>query len=125
MADFPIASLVGKEDASKYGFEMEDVTKRSDMEGGYVMSRPRTTRPPRRTWSSGFTDISNEDKLLLEAFYVQYGGFKQFTYEVPVPNSIGGAKEVVNVRFLEGIKWEYKGFGSNPRWNVEFKLEEV
>lgn len=125
MADFPIASLAGKEDSSKYGFEMEDVTIRSDMEGGYVTSRPRFTRPPRRTWKSGFTDISNADKLLLEEFYVSKGGYQSFTYEVPVPNIAGGAKETVTVRFLEGLSWEYKGFGDNPRWNVEFKVEEV
>lgn len=125
MADFPIASLAGKEDSSKYGFEQEDVSIRSPMEGGYVLSRPRTTRPPRRSWTSGFTNISNADKLLLESFYNTKGSYMSFTYLVPVPNVEGGAKETVTVRFLGPLKWEYKGFGSNARWNVEFKLEEV
>lgn len=125
MADFPIAALIGREDASKYGFEQEDVSISSDMEGGYVITRPRTTRAPRRSWTSGFTDISNTNKLLLEAYYNTKGSFASFTYEVPVPDTVGGAKEVVTVRFKGPLKWEYKGFGTNARWNVEFKLEEV
>lgn len=125
MADFPIPALAGKEDSSKYGFEVEDVGIRSDMDGGYVLARPRTTRAPRRSWTSGFTDISNANKLLVEAFFVAKGTFNQFSYEVPVPNSEGGAKETVTVRFAEPIKWEYKGFGTNARWNMEFKVEEV
>lgn len=38
MANFP--TLGGKEDASKFGFESEDVGIRSEMEGGYVLTRP-------------------------------------------------------------------------------------
>lgn len=125
MADFPIASLVGKEDAARYGFEMEDVAIRSNMEGGYVLSRPRTTRKPRRTWTTGFSDISNVSKLALEVFYNTKGSFASFTYEVPVPDAIGGSKETVTVRFVGPPKWEYKGIGTNARWNVDFKIEEV
>ena len=125
MADFPIASLVGKEDAGKFGFEQEDAGIRSPMEGGYVLTRPRFTRRPRRTWTTGFTDISNADKLLLEDYFNNKGTYLSFTWDVPVPNVQGGAKETVTVRFSEVPKWEYKGFGTNARWNVELKLEEV
>lgn len=125
MADFPIASLLTKEDAAKYGIELEDTGIRSEMEGGYVLSRPRTTRRPRRTWTTGFTDITNADKLLLETFVNTKGTFASFTWTVPVPNILGGSKEVVTVRFSEVPTFKYAGFGTNARWNFDCKLEEV
>jgi phage-related protein len=125
MATFPIASLVGKEDSAKYGFEVEDVGIRSEMEGGYIITRPRHTRNPRRTWATGFTDVSNADKLLLEAFFNDHGTFKAFTYTVPVPNISGGAKETVNARFMGKMEFKYVGYGANARWNIDVKIEEV
>lgn len=123
MADFPIASLVGKEDSSKFGFEQEDVGIRSEMEGGWVVTRARHTRRPRRTWTTGFTDISDADKALLEAFYNDKGTHTGFTYQLPVG---GAVKETVNVRFKEVLQYKYAGYGDNFRWNIEkIVLEEV
>jgi hypothetical protein len=125
MAYFPITSLLNKQDSGKFGFEQEDVGIRSEMEGGYVLTRPRSTRTPRRTWLTGFTDISNEDKLLLEDFFNEHGTYLEFTYIVPVPDTLGGSNEEVQCRFSEKFVWEYKGFGTNARWNVSMKIEEV
>jgi hypothetical protein len=125
MADFPIVSLATKEDSAKYGFEQEDNAVKPQMEGGYVLSRPRFTRRPRRTWKTGFTDITNADKLLLEAFYNAKGTHMSFTYLVPVPDTEGGSKETVTVRFKEPLKFTYAGIGATAHWNVEVSLEEL
>lgn len=118
MANFP--TLGNKEDSSKFGFQMEDVGVRSPMEGGYVLTRPRHTRTPRRTWTTGFTDISNDEKLILEAFINEHGTFKAFTYIVPV------GSENVNARFKEMPKFEFAGWPQNPRWNLnDIMIEEV
>lgn len=118
MAVFP--TLSNKEDAKKFGFETEDVGIRSEMEGGYVLTRPRFTRPPRRTWKTGFTDISNTEFETFYTFWVEHGTFKAFTYTVKISN------ETVNVRFADKPDFNYKGIGANYRWDIDnIKLEEV
>lgn len=118
MADFP--TFGNREDTSKFGVDIEDVGIRSSMEGGYVLTRPRHTRTPRRTWTTGFTDLSNDEYETFLDFFNQYGTYKGFTYYVTPSN------ETVNVRFAAVPKFEYKGFASNYRWNIyEIKLEEV
>lgn len=117
MTAFPLAS---KQDSAKFGFEQEDVGIRSEMEGGYVLTRPRHTRTPRRTWKTGFTDLSNSDKATLESFINDVGTFKAFDYNLPVAGTL------VNVRLKEIPKYEYHGFGTNLRWDInDIMLEEV
>lgn len=118
MANFP--TLGGKEDASKFGFESEDVGIRSEMEGGYVLTRPRHTRRPRRTWTTGFSSISNTEYNTFVTFWDTHGTYKAFTYTVPTSN------EVVNVRFAAKPDFKYVGIGENFRWDItQIKLEEV
>lgn len=118
MADFP--DFGGKEDSTKFTLELEDVGVRSEMEGGYVLTRPRHTRRPRRTWTTGFTDLSDDQKNTFEAFFNTHGTYKVFTYEVNTSN------EIVQVRFSSVPAFDYKGFGTNFRWDVgSIKLEEV
>jgi hypothetical protein len=117
MAVFPLAA---KQDAAEYGFEQEDKGIRSEMEGGYVLSRPRFTGAPRRTWKTGFNNLSDTDKGTFEAFFAIYGTYQEFDYNIPT----GGGTVVV--RFKQAPKYEYKGFGSNFRWNIkDIYLEEV
>jgi hypothetical protein len=117
LSDFPLAD---KQDSSKFGFEQEDVGIRSEMEGGYVLTRPRHNRNPRRTWHTGFSDLSNIDKLTLETFIDAQGTYLAFNYTLPVTG------DIINVRFKQMPKFEYKGFGANLRWDVsDILLEEV
>jgi phage-related protein len=118
MADFP--TFGNKEDSSKFGLDLENVGIRSEMEGGYVLTRPRHTRRPRRTWSTGFTDLSEAQKTTFETFFNEHGTFKVFTYTVKTSN------EVVQVRFASVPSFDYKGYGTNYRWDIgSIKLEEV
>lgn len=117
MTAFPLPT---KQDASKYGFEQEDVGIRSEMEGGYVLTRPRHTRTPRRTWKTGFTNLSDADKVTFENFVASVGTYNAFDYNLPVSGTL------VNVRLKAIPKYEYAGFGTNMRWNInDIMLEEV
>ena len=118
MANFP--TFGNREDAAKFGLDLEDVGIRSEMEGGYVLTRPRHTRRPRRTWSTGFTDLSDVQKGQFEDFFNTHGTFLGFTYTVRT------SSEVVNVRFKGVPDFKYKGHGDNFRWDIDnIKLEEV
>jgi hypothetical protein len=118
MAAFP--TFGNREDSKKYGFDTEDVGIRSEMEGGYVLTRPRHTRKPRRTWTTGFTDLSNVNFNQFVEFWNDVGTYKGFTYVVRTSN------EVVNVRFASKPSFKYSGFGKNFRWDIDdIKLEEV
>lgn len=69
-------------DRKYYSEEHENPAVRTEMEGGYVASRPRHRRAPlRRTWTFGYTDLSNSSKKALEGFYnAQKGGSKVFQW---------------------------------------------
>lgn len=117
MAVFPLAT---KQDSEQFGFEQEDTGMRTEMEGGYVLTRPRHLRNPRRTWKTGFTNLSDTDKATFESFYNTNGTFQSFTYSLPVSGTN------VTVRFKSPPKYDYKGFGATLRWNVtDIFLEEV
>lgn len=118
MADFP---LEGQQDSKYYGVEAEDPAVRSDMEGGYVASRPRFTRTPRKTFTTGFTSISNADRATLEAFWdAKKGGAVVFTWLNPVDGTTH------TVRFKEPMTFKYAGLGGVHLWNVtSIVLEEA
>lgn len=117
MADFPLAN---QQDSAQFGFAQEDKGLRAEMEGGYVLTRPRYSGAPRRTWKTGFTDLSNTDKQTFDAFFAIYGTFQSFNYTVPT------GEGVIIVRFKQAPTYEYKGFGTNYRWNItDIYLEEV
>jgi phage-related protein len=117
MADFPLASL---QDSAKFGYVQEDVGIRSEMEGGYVLTRPRHTRRPRRTYKTGFTDLSDADKQTLSDFVDAHGTYLAFNYELPTTSTL------VNVRFQKVPTYAYHGFGTNLRWDItDIILEEV
>lgn len=115
---FPVLSK--PQDSKFHTVSHEDPAMRSKIEGGYVVSRARYTRTPRRTFTTGFTDISNADKGILQLFWdVKKGGSVSMTWVDPV-NS-----ESVTVRFVEPLSFIYTGLGGTHLWTVQFKLEEV
>jgi phage-related protein len=118
---FPYVLSTGDEqDSANFTVEHEDPSIRSDMEGGYVYSRPRFTRTPRRTWTSGFTYIKPQGKSDLEAFWQTVkGGSDLFQWRNPSDGT-----DII-VRFKGPLKFTYRGNGSNKRWDVQFTVEEV
>lgn len=122
MSDFPPAGMSEGQDSAYFSEQHMDNTVRAETEGGYTITRPRTTRPPKRIWTTGFTEIDQNDKKLLEDFYrAMRGGAMSFTWQHPVTG------QVHVVRFgAEGLNFRYVGAGGNHRWTVSgIKLEEV
>lgn len=92
------------------------------MEGGYVHTRPRHTRRPRRSFSTGFSFLNEADKAALQAFWnAVHGSSDAFYWTHPI------SKEQIYCRFAESEEFEfrYAGVGDNFRWDIELKLVEV
>jgi phage-related protein len=119
MADFPTLST--KEDSRHFKVTQEDTAMRTNMEGGYVVTRPRHTRAPRKTYTTGFTDISGVDAQTLLDFWDQVrGGSEAFYYTHPI------SQQRILVRFAKEIDFKYVGMGETPLWNAtNITLEEV
>lgn len=109
------------EDSKNFSLEYEDPSMVSKMDGGYVVSRAKFTRPPRRTWTSGYTSISNSDKAILENFYKSVmGGAVIFDWTSPQDG------QVYQVRFVGGsLKFRYTGVGTSQLWDVTYQVQEA
>ena len=120
MTFFP-ADLAPKQDAKYFAEKMKDAAIRHEMDGGYTVTRARFTRAPRRTFTTGFSAISNADKSTLTVFYRQMkGGSEAFLWTHPISN------EIINVRFVGDLEAKYAGVGQTPLWDVtNIQLEEV
>lgn len=122
MADFPTLSIGF--DASSFSQDRENpVVSGGEMEGGYVITRPRHTRRPRYTFRFKFTDISEADRIELDQFWDDHkGGSLAFNWTHPTTET------VYNVRFDEKMKLKFNrtGYGTNHRWDTdEIVLVEV
>ena len=110
-------------DASSFNEESENPVIASDTEGGYVISRPRFTRTPRRTFSFKHVDLSEAERGILQDFWNgRRGGAGIFRWTHPVT----GAS--INVRFSPEMKLNFNrtGYGMNHRWDTnEIVLVEV
>lgn len=121
MSDFPPAGMVATPDTAKYSITSKDPAHRVEMDGGFVVTRARYTRRPRKVITVGFTNISEADKVLLMSFWeTKRGGSSSFTY---TDFSTGSS---MTVRFNSIPSFMYAGRGAYKRWNVDgIVLEEV
>ena len=116
----PVFPADPKQDSKYYEVELEDPTLRTNMEGGYVVTRPKHTRKPRRTFKSGCTSITSDQRKALEDFYDSVrGGSVIFDWTDPVTGT------VFQVRFKEKISFKYTGMGITQLWDVTFTLEQA
>ncbi|MEO9387060.1 hypothetical protein [Chromobacterium phragmitis] len=117
--EFP--KLAAGPDSRQYSEKIEDPSIRTQMEGGYTVTRPRFTRRPRRKFAVAYTFISADDKKLLEGFWnAVKGGSGMFWWPLPYSD------EKAVCRFGEGeIDFQYVGAGGNHRWDVKMAIEEV
>lgn len=115
---FPTLAML--QDSKFYSVEQEDVGLKTTMDGGYVVSRAKHTRTPRRTFTTGFTTIRTADKALLEAFYTTVRGSSViFDWTDPV------SLTVYQVRFADKLTFKYTGMGAMQLWDVGVKLEQA
>lgn len=111
MISFPI--LTEKPDASVQSMSKENPALKSEAEGGYVSSRPRFTRKPRRTFTIGYTSLNHADYQLLTNFWDQVQGSSQ-KFEWTHPDT----SEIIVVRFDEYWSEKYSGAGSLKTWDI-------
>lgn len=103
-------------DAATFHEEFEDVAlKPAEMEGGYVISRPRFTRAPRRTWSFAYVEMKDADKLLLENHWKLVKGRSNiFQWAHPISG------DLINVRFGEmKMRFSRSGYGPINLWKSD------
>ena len=121
MADFPTVNLAGLEDSKHFTESSADPSMRQDVEGGYAITRPRYTRTPRKTWTTGFTDLTTVEKDEFLAFWEsKKGSADSFTYENPADTV------TYTVRFNGPATIKYTGMGPLRRWDITgINLEQV
>lgn len=108
------------QDSSLFSVETDDPAIKADIEGGYEYTRPRFTRRPRRTFKTGFSDLTEADRTLLDEFYDDVmGGSDSFYWTNPVTSV------VTLVRFKDPPTWKYTGIKTRYRWQVQFAVKEV
>ena len=82
------------------------------MEGGYMHTRRRTTRPPRKRFTTGFTDLSQAEMQTLEDFFDDVGTWDTFNWIDPTTSI------VYVVRFSSEFVAKYKGIADYFRYDV-------
>jgi phage-related protein len=115
----PLADL---QDSAKYDVQQENPALGGKMEGGYVATRPRHTRRPRKTWTSGFTSLSQAQMTQMQDFFDSVrGGSVIFDWTNPATGA------VVAVRFTTDttMQFTYTGVGFNRRYDATFKVQEA
>lgn len=120
--DYAAAPLPDLQDSAQHAVEQENPALATKMDGGYVVTRPRHTRRPRRTWTSGYTDANDAQKQAAQAFFDQvHGGSNMFYWWNPAD------KAWVLVRFTTDtvLSWKYSGTGGTNMWSTTFKVQEA
>jgi hypothetical protein len=113
MADFPPVTMSAKEDSKYRSDSKADPAMRTETDSGWVLSRPRYTRLPRKTFVTGFTGISQADYTAFGNFYdSKFGGSSVFTWTDPTSGV------TYNVRFKGGYQAKYVGMGLTFLWDV-------
>lgn len=116
---FP-AVLAAIQDSQYFQIELEDKGIKGEADGGYVHVRPRHTRKPRRTFKTGFTELTQDQYQILLDFYDLVGTYTKFAYVNPT------TLVVHEVRFNKAFSGKYKGMGGRHLWNVtDIELIEV
>lgn len=116
MTDFP--ANIRTLDAATFAQTSEDpAIQGGKMEGGYVLSRPRFTRRPRRTFAFEYVDMTDADMAALQGFWDQVrGSSNAFNWTHPATG------QVINVRFdsaMGKIKFSREGYGPINRWKSD------
>ena len=117
---FPVLSR--GQDSKFYTVTQENPALSTKIEGGYVVSRPKHTRKPRKTFTTGFTGLSTNDRATLQAFYdTVRGGSMVFDWQDPI------TLNVYQVRFQgeDGLQFKYVGMGNQRLWDVSFSLQQA
>lgn len=121
MADFP--SIGGRFSAGDYEVGAAlDPTIRSDFEAGYVQTRARFTRIPKR-WPITYRDTPDADKETVEAFEATLGvGSDSFNWTDPATGDTHTVRLAGPIRYKPTHQFIIPG---TTHWTLTMTLEEV
>lgn len=109
-----------KSDSKQFSVETEDVSMKTKMDGGYVVSRAKHTRTPRKTFSTGYSMLNDAHRATLQSFYESVrGGSVIFDWIEPWSDVL------YHVRFTEALNFKFAGVGNSKFWDVVLKLEQA
>ncbi len=115
--EFPLQS---EQDSKYFSIGQEDVAVKGSLEGGYEHARPRTTRKPRKTFTTGFTKLTEAQRVQLESFFDAVGGYGDIDWSNPVTG------EALVVRIQTWPTFQYVGAGGYHLYNhAKIVLKEV
>ena len=120
--DWIAQGFKGIEDSKYYEDSQDDPSIKYMVDGGLTVTRRRFTRTPARLITTGYTDLSAADKVIIDSFWATLygGGSNSFTYITPLTN------ETLTVRFDSVYKVKYAGMGYHFAWDVtDIKLRTI
>lgn len=117
---FPQLSQGALLDARQFAIQYEDPAQRTEMEGGYVITRAKHTRAPRRTFNVVYRQLNADDKLLIEAFYDSVKGGSVIFDWINPQNLL-----TYQVRMKASMSLAHVGRGFTQRWDCSMVLEQA
>jgi hypothetical protein len=113
-------SLSKPPDRDRFREKYVDQTIKTDFDGGYEHTRPRSKRV-RKEWTVGYTQLPESDRSLLDDFIKNTAvvGGNLFDWFHPLDGM------EYTVRFTKPPELEYEGFSDGPVYKCEFDLREV
>lgn len=114
--DLTAAGFTAVEDSQYFQTERISGAQTYETDGGVFLVRKRFTRNPGSFITTGFTEISDADKQLFDAFYENNAahGAVQVNYLHPLTGV------TLQVYFSETTPYtaQYKGWGANKVWTL-------
>lgn len=110
-------SILTKHDSAKYSETVKNNPALNlETEGGWQITRPRTTKRPARVFRLGFTELTNAQKEELQQLFDDMRGSSEIITNWKHP--ISGT--VTPVRFAKEAlpEFNYVGKGGLHRWDV-------
>ena len=117
---FPLLPSGKSLDAAKFETSAADPGMRQETDGGYVITRARYTRKPRKSWKCALTNITGADKIVMDDFWdTTRGTARAFSWVCPTDML------TYNVRFKASFSMTHRGAGATQFWDCSFELEQV
>lgn len=120
-------TLASPVESTRFGESAANPSISKEVEGGYTISRPRSTRKPSRSFKVHYPNMSNADKEALFAFWDQvFGGSNAFYWINPT----SGVTHLVRFK-NKRLDADYRHYSvltdstDDHRWTVGFEIEEV
>lgn len=114
--DLTSLGFTALEDSQYFQTERISGAQTYETDGGIFITRKRFTRNPGQIITTGFTEISDADKVLFDQFYENNAG--QGATEVNYVHPLTGVTMPVYFSETTPYTAQYKGWGANKVWTI-------